>query len=235
MINLQPIEKPVLFSRQVLEIQAIFHTIQGEGPFCGFPSVFVRLTGCNLQCPQCDTDYTSRRVKMTPEEILKQIHHFSKRPTLVVITGGEPFRQNLQVLINQLLKAKHFVQIESNGTLRPTWDGVWSTQFQYKQGVYLVVSPKTPKINNMCASVASAFKYVLSSDSVEDDGLPGRVLGLENNKPVFRSEKSRPIYLQPADAQDEVVNSRNLAMVMASCRQHGYILQLQVHKLLGVE
>ena len=38
-----------------LDVHSIFHTIQGEGPYCGHPAVFIRLAGCNLQCPGCDT------------------------------------------------------------------------------------------------------------------------------------------------------------------------------------
>ena len=56
MINKQPIEKREPSYEGTLQVHSIFKTIQGEGPFCGTPCVFVRLAGCNLQCPACDTD-----------------------------------------------------------------------------------------------------------------------------------------------------------------------------------
>ena len=59
--NTQPAEKQVKSSGLILAINSIFYTIQGEGPFAGSPAVFVRLAGCNLQCPMCDTEYTSRQ------------------------------------------------------------------------------------------------------------------------------------------------------------------------------
>ena len=53
--NGQPIEKVQRTFDGTLEVHSIFKTIQGEGPFCGTPAVFIRLAGCNLQCPWCDT------------------------------------------------------------------------------------------------------------------------------------------------------------------------------------
>ena len=69
-MNLQPIEKRTKSADGLLSLHSIFHTIQGEGPFCGTPSVFVRLAGCNLQCPACDTDYTQGRRAASAQEIL---------------------------------------------------------------------------------------------------------------------------------------------------------------------
>ena len=92
MINIQPIEKYVQAENKMLDVHSIFYTIQGEGPFTGCPAVFVRLAGCNLKCPGCDTDYTSNRTPMTAEQILNKILELASPATLVVITGGEPFR-----------------------------------------------------------------------------------------------------------------------------------------------
>ena len=70
-LNTQPIEKR--HHKVDLEVHSIFYTIQGEGPFCGTPAVFIRLAGCNLQCPSCDTNYTSKRRTMTAEEIVNEV------------------------------------------------------------------------------------------------------------------------------------------------------------------
>ena len=71
--NSQPIEKRSR-DADVLEVHSIFYTLQGEGPFCGSPAIFIRLAGCNLQCPGCDTDYTSKREHLSPETIVKRLN-----------------------------------------------------------------------------------------------------------------------------------------------------------------
>ena len=98
-INIQPIEKLARSDGLRLDVHSIFATIQGEGPFTGHPCVFVRLAGCNLQCPGCDTDYTEDRRMMQIYEIAESVASVLKasgstraKVPLVVITGGEPFR-----------------------------------------------------------------------------------------------------------------------------------------------
>ena len=77
-----------------VEIVDIWKTIQGEGPLAGCPSVFIRLAGCNLRCPWCDTDYTSNRKLWRASEVVELVRAI--RPSgLVVLTGGEPFRQDI--------------------------------------------------------------------------------------------------------------------------------------------
>src|SRR5262245_19999182 len=116
-MNQQPIEKRVKQGTP-LQVHSIFNTIQAEGPFCGTPASFVRLAVCALQCPACDTDYTSFRANMQTSLILEEIQRFRSHG-LVVITGGEPFRQDLGPLIDKLVKAGYYVQIETNGSLPP--------------------------------------------------------------------------------------------------------------------
>lgn len=106
----------------------IFYTIQGEGKYCGFPSVFVRMSGCNLRCSwrnadksvtMCDTPHSS----FSPESNLLSIQDTVDRVssfkcTNVVITGGEPYLQKgLKMLVNQLVEVGHHVTIETNGTI----------------------------------------------------------------------------------------------------------------------
>ena len=118
MLGTNPVRPQDLNDGKSLWVQEIFYTLQGEGPFCGRPSVFVRLGGCNLRCSWCDTDFESSEWVPALEEILAQIEKI--RPShckLIVITGGEPFRQNLAPLVNALLGRDLEVQIETNGTL----------------------------------------------------------------------------------------------------------------------
>jgi 7-carboxy-7-deazaguanine synthase len=233
-INLQSPEKRREFDDgSSLEVHSIFHTIQGEGMFSGVPCVFVRLAGCNLQCPSCDTEYTNKRFGYTLPVLLIEIR--AKMPReyknkLVVITGGEPFRQNISEAIRMLVREGFHVQIETNGTLPP------SPMFQ-KTGTTIVCSPKTGKVNRCLHEYIDAYKYVLSYDSMDLDGLPIRALNHTASPRVARPHPGfdGPIYLQPMDTKDEATNAVNLRAVKRSCMQHGYLLQLQIHKIIGVD
>jgi 7-carboxy-7-deazaguanine synthase len=244
MINQQPIEKRHF--KVELDVHSIFYTIQGEGPFCGTPAVFVRLAGCNLQCPACDTDYTSTRRMMTAEQVVDQInnaygHEWAPYSGLVVITGGEPFRQDVAVSwLTLMLQQRQgcYVQVETNGALSPETIHTLNKNTQDRRGMYIVVSPKTGKVNPVIQRWACAYKYVMNADSVAEDGLPQHALHhtlgtLKLARPP--SDFKGTIYLQPQDDKDEVRNKANLDACVKSCMRHGYVLQLQVHKLLGLE
>lgn len=235
-MNLQPIEKRVKRSDGMLDVHSIFLTIQGEGPFCGTPSVFVRLAGCNLQCPACDTDYTQGRRAASVQEILDKVQGYQSSG-LVVITGGEPFRQDITRLLNVLTDAGFYVQIETNGTLEPV-EYPYSTMPDIRTGVYVVCSPKAGKVHPRINDVACCFKYVIAHDSIhEDDGLPLRAVEHLASPYVARPPKNwaRPIYLQPMDSKDEELNRLNLQAAIDSCMKFGYILQLQIHKIIEME
>lgn len=233
MINIQPIEKQVASDGQFLDVHSIFYTIQGEGPHTGKPAVFIRLAGCNLQCPGCDTDYTSNREQLSVPQIMHRVELAYEQVKdyhlpLIVITGGEPFRQNLVPLVAKLV-LYHSVQIETNGTL-PVPD---APAFKY---VDIVCSPKTGKVHKTVELRAKCFKYVLHHQSVnKTDGLPVFALDHSAAPEVARPNGELPIYLQPMDSKDEEINKLNMAAVLASCLKFGYTLQIQTHKTIGVE
>lgn len=228
-MNSQPIEKQIVSTGALLDIVGIFPTIQGEGPYTGHRATFIRLAGCNLQCPGCDTDYTSKRVLRTVGQIVEDVKDLYQPPNLIVITGGEPFRQNISPLVNTLINEGYHVQIETNGTLPPP--------AAMDPNVLVVVSPKTGKVNGETAERADAYKYVMHANSVDMDGLPIKALDHSVRNLVARPPRSRmiPVYIQPMDSKDSEQNDRNLRAVVHSCMTHGYILQLQIHKLIGVE
>lgn len=222
---------------EVLEVHSIFRTIQGEGPFCGTPAVFIRLAGCNLQCPGCDTDYTSSRHQATAEEIVDKVRELQQDNGLVVITGGEPFRQEIGSLLRRLNVWNYYVQIETNGTLPPC-DAFFTTAIDMRAGNYIVCSPKTGSIHKEILKNACALKYVLSHHAVNlADGLPIKALGHPVDEYVARPPKSWifSVYVQPEDSKDERINYLNLQACINSCMKFGYTLQLQIHKLIGME
>lgn len=102
----------------ILKINEIFWSFQGEGLRAGVPSIFLRLAGCSLKCPYCDTKYAWDRGRWTPlPEILDAIDKQKKKypASQVVITGGEPLEQNLTDLITALKSRDYFIAIETNG------------------------------------------------------------------------------------------------------------------------
>ncbi|HZQ25024.1 MAG TPA: radical SAM protein [Terriglobales bacterium] len=101
-----------------MQITEIFKSIQGESTYAGLPCVFVRLTGCNLRCLWCDSEYTfSGGHRMSIEEVESEVEILSSQPGLVEITGGEPMLQEREVvpLMERLLASGHTVFLETSG------------------------------------------------------------------------------------------------------------------------
>lgn len=231
-MNNQPIQKQFLTSNGFLFVHSIFQTFQGEGPFVGEPAVFIRLTGCNLQCPYCDTEYTANSTELYADDIVSIVNAQKTPNKLVVITGGEPFRQNIAPLVYRLLDSGFRVQVETNGTLYlPSLECIYDE-------ITIVCSPKASKVNKKLEPHIDAYKYVISSTSVSmDDGLPEKVLDHSCKDAVARPPKDFDgnIYVQPMDAGDDLLNSLNLEAAMRVCLFNGYILCLQLQKILNVE
>jgi 7-carboxy-7-deazaguanine synthase len=223
-----------------LEVHSIFFTIQGEGPFVGHPAIFIRLAGCNLQCPKCDTEYTQGRNLLGIEEIIlearKTIKDRVNKFPMIVITGGEPLRQNIGLLCEELLHYFKSIQIESNGVFSPD-EELYPLLLGINPAVRLVVSPKTKVINSETARLAYVYKYVLAANSISIDGLPLRALDHPSSQAVARppSGWKGDIYLSPMDAKTEAENKANLDAVVASAMSFGYIAGVQMHKIMNLE
>lgn len=219
-----PIRKPLNGDGGVLEVQEIFATLQGEGPRAGQPAIFVRLGGCNLACSFCDTEFESFK-PMNLGEILKQIKDLSLNEEknrirkLVVITGGEPFRQPIEKLCNELTNDGFIVQIETNGILfRPV-----------NEKVEIICSPKNtgkgyaPLRPDIIERV-NALKFIISNNN-------SLYKGVAEIGQIYRNI---PIYVQPMDEYDIAKNEENLNLAKNLAEQHGYNLSLQLHKILGI-
>ncbi|MBQ7257797.1 MAG: 7-carboxy-7-deazaguanine synthase QueE [Abditibacteriota bacterium] len=116
------------------KVNEIFYSIQAEGKFSGCPAIFVRFSGCNLNCPWCDTDH-EQYITMTSKEIDKEVDRLSGgnyQDIMVVFTGGEP---TLQLKDYDILCKGYFKAIETNGLSSvPKWIQ------------WITCSPKTDKI-----------------------------------------------------------------------------------------
>lgn len=100
----------------MLKINEIFFSIQGETSYVGFPTVFVRTTGCNLRCTYCDTKYSYYEgTLMSVEKILEKIQSYKSR--YVCITGGEPLLQkDVNILMKTLCDLGYKVSLETSGS-----------------------------------------------------------------------------------------------------------------------
>jgi 7-carboxy-7-deazaguanine synthase len=101
-----------------VQITEIYKSIQGESTYAGLPCVFVRLTGCNLRCKWCDSEYTfTGGHRMTLEEVETEVESLSPRGGLVEITGGEPMLQERELvpLMQRLLRSGYTVLLETSG------------------------------------------------------------------------------------------------------------------------
>jgi organic radical activating enzyme len=192
-----------------------------------------------LQCPGCDTDYTSKRTRMTPEGVVAEVMRIHQGPRLVVITGGEPFRQNIGLLTQLLEDAGYQIQIETNGVL-PVPDGLAAS-------TVIVCSPKTFRVHPSVVDRAWAWKYVLDHRHVDpDDGLPTFALYNETQGRVARPPSDfftvpgliGAVYVQPMDEGTGYAigahNHQNQKAALATCLKYGYTFQLQLHKTVGL-
>jgi 7-carboxy-7-deazaguanine synthase len=101
-----------------MQITEIYKSVQGESTYAGLPCIFVRLTGCNLRCSWCDSEYSFYGgKKMTQEEILAEVKNLSPNGGYVEITGGEPMLQEREVvpLMQRLLDSGYKVLLETSG------------------------------------------------------------------------------------------------------------------------
>lgn len=228
---------------RVIDVQEIFPTIQGEGPHAGLPAVFVRLFGCHLKCSFCDTDFESNtHPSMILEEITDRVRAVAENAgmhdkPLVVLTGGEPMRQNILPLIRELINIGHDVQIETAGTLWLDFNEI-DPQCDLAR-LSFVVSPKTAKVQDAFDDCANAWKYICVAGLLdEEDGLP--VMKTQEGGQIARLARPpkwwlpRNVYLQPCDVGKAQENKANLQACIESCMRFGYRLSLQQHKIIGL-
>lgn len=242
-----------------LAVQDIFYTLQGEGPFSGMPAVFIRLAGCGLACTWCDTAFDRTDNVMSVRDIVDAVRTASQgRPCdLVVITGGEPLRQNVANLVHQLLCHRVLrVQLETAGYVDPQDTSSLTALLAphqgatlddlFTRGLHIVCSPKTPKISHWVRRYCRHWKYVVQQDDVHPyDGLPYKgtqakgVVGTIDAPAIFRGGEGT-IWVSPCDqSQDPRVvapngdrTPHNITAAVQSCLEHGHRLSLQVHKLV---
>jgi len=191
-----------------MRVNEIFYSLQGEGYYVGTPSIFIRLSGCNLHCPFCDTRHQTFE-ELTEDEIIRHASDFPARH--VVITGGEPSLQLTQSLIDGLHDAGKYMAVETNGT-HPLPAVDWIT-----------LSPKDAFISEPSArpilTHCNELKLVFTGEEL----------------PTYPNLTAEHFFLQPCDTGNAERNQQLLSAAITYCQKHPkWRLSLQTHKLLNI-
>ncbi len=112
----------------VLPIVETFHSVQGEGFWTGTNAFFIRLAGCNVGCPWCDTKH-SWHAERHPQQDLSELVTEARaaNPQIVIITGGEPLMHDLSALTARLKAADLSIHLETSGSYPFSGDFDWVT------------------------------------------------------------------------------------------------------------
>lgn len=194
-----------------MRINEIFYSLQGEGYFTGTPSIFIRLSGCNLDCSFCDTQHTAYR-EMSEEEVMEAIAAYPAQH--VVITGGEPLLQLQPSFVTRLHRAGKYVQIETNGTRSVA-------AFAADPIDWITCSPKF----DFCRHAELQLEILHEL----------KVVHCGQDLSVYDNITAEVYSLQPCDVGEP---KRNAAIVNATMdyilRHPKWRLSLQTHKMLNI-
>ena len=219
-----------------MQITEIYKSLQGESTYAGLPCVFVRLTGCNLRCTWCDSEYTFQGGrKMSIAEVRDEVARLSPSGGLVEITGGEPMLQEREVvpLMQTLYAAGYKVLLETSGE---------RTLETVPPEVIKIVDVKCPDSgegdtfameNLRCLQphdevkfvVASRRDYVFARDFTRAHGLAAKIASVIFS-PAFRKDASGA-----RDVSHCLVDPRELAEWMLEDDVQAR-LGLQIHKFI---
>lgn len=222
----------------MLAVNELFETIQGEGVFTGVAAIFLRLQGCPVGCPWCDTQHTWEKnapdqvpteqlimktgdspewSALSASDVLSLITSQGYTARHVVITGGEPCMYDLTELTEMLHEHGYQTQIETSGTFAvkasaDTWVTV-SPKLDMPGG-YEVRSDAMARANEIKHPIAMQ-KHIDALDEllVRSPVRPGTTICLQ------------PISQRP----------RATELAIATCRQRNWRLSVQLHKYLAIE
>ncbi len=216
-----------------LPVNELFQTIQGEAHWSGTPSVFVRLQGCDVGCPWCDTRHSwgiDPAHEVTPEAMLAKRDDSagfalceqdalvalvdSHQARHVVITGGEPCLHDLAYLTGALIRLGRRVQIETSGT----------SEIRAHPDAWVTLSPKI----GMPGGHSVRANAIARADEIKIPvGKPGDIAAaatvIEGRRPGVE------VWLQPLST-----NAKATELCMAAATARDWRVSVQIHKYLGV-
>ncbi|TRW49473.1 7-carboxy-7-deazaguanine synthase QueE [Aliidiomarina halalkaliphila] len=222
----------------VYPVNELFETIQGEGIYTGQPSIFLRLQGCPVGCPWCDTQHTwaleqsdaapygeviaktepsPRFVVLNAAQILAKFHERGFTAKHVVITGGEPCMYDLNPLAEVLEAAGYQLQIETSGTF----------PIQTSAKTWVTVSPKLDMPGGLhvlpeAMARANEIKHPIAMEKHIEalDALLARCPVAEHTVIALQPISQRP---------------RATELAIKTCIERNWRLSVQMHKYLAIE
>ena len=230
----------MLLSRLRDDEPEVFASVQGEGITCGLPSVFVRLSLCNLHCEWCDTKYTwdwtqfdreTETLTLAPDDVAPRVLALAAGgPRNVVLTGGEPLLQQRELsdLARRLRAEGLRIEVETNATIVPSGAlaGIvdqWNVSPKLASSGNAAAERERPEALAWFAARADAhFKFVVRAPADVDEAA---ALAARYGIPAGR------VTLMPegTDAGTLAERSRWLA---ARCQTLGFRLGTRLHVLL---
>jgi organic radical activating enzyme len=194
-----------------LNVNEIFYSLQGEGARMGEASIFIRLTGCNMKCHYCDTDFSEGN-DMNYGQILSKIKQYPACKW-IVWTGGEPTLQLTDEILMFFKKQGYLQAIESNGRKK------LSDLLDYK-----VVSPK-----GMDTSYAKDVNAEV--DEIRLPAKKGMVIPPIDSFPV-----AKHYFLSPIFTPGMRSTNSNIAYCVKYIQKHPeWRLSVQMHKMIGIK
>jgi len=216
----------------MLPVNEFFETIQGEATFTGMPSTFVRLQGCDVGCPWCDTKYTwqvnptyidplpiiLKKTAASPtfasvsiDDLVRTLSALQSRH--LVLTGGEPCMYDLTELSGRMIAEGWTVQVETSGT----------EPIRIDPRAWVTVSPK---INMPGGKIFRGDAWKRANEIKMPIGKPADV---ETLLGLIRSHGPGLIWLQPLS-----MSKKATALCVEVARQYGWRISAQVHKFLDL-
>jgi organic radical activating enzyme len=191
-------------------LHEIFSSVQGEGFMSGTPMTFIRLWGCNLSCPWCDTPQTTNdEHETTIEALAAAVYALGNR--WVCITGGEPtIHPELGSLVSILQQAGMKVAIETNGT-----KALWAVPD------WLCVSPKTDWMYSML-EIADEIKVLVGSGMYDAGDF------IEAHREFIPKMCLQPIW------RNAIGTAACIRRAIELCHKYQIRLSVQLHKYIGV-
>lgn len=208
-----------------LLVSEIFVSFNGEGLEIGKPTIFLRLSGCNLDCSWCDTKYANyNAVEKSTEEIIEEIDKLNKGINSVLITGGEPLLQDIGEIVDKLHKENYYISIETNGSVYD--DVLLKTDF-------ISVDIKAPSSNNETNDL-DIFKKIVNAIKKRNGQMKAVIADRIDydflKKFIEENSFNVPLIIQPCWGK---LNYKELCeMYLTNPINHNNIrVLLQIHKL----
>lgn len=215
-------------------VNEIFETFQGEAHWTGTPAIFVRLQGCDVGCPWCDTKHTWALNPANEIQPYQMVGKLEDAPTYarmmewdlfdlirpmpsghVVFTGGEPAYHDLTNLSAALIDTGKTVQLETSGT----------HEIRIDRRAWVTVSPKVGMPGGFEVRAAALLR---ANEIKFPIGKPTDINALQDLLGIgIRPDAD--VWLQPLSQ-----NKRATELCMIAARNHGWRVSLQTHKFLGV-